>query len=133
MENIKAFFGFPNTDDAAKHRCREYLSNTVDYGLTLDPVPSFIEPLAEYLEVAQLSTETSQDGTETSESTIGDDPFWVKWDEYKEEALNLLTTNDGETFVCAWRRLEDGRLPHSTAPPDTQNRRRSSLARVRLA
>lgn len=165
MENLKAFFGFSNSDDAAKARCREYLIEAVKYGRTLNPVPSFIAEFEEYLATTSTAekpikaatngstgTSTSNDnGNEpTTESPVetatesaavdSDDPFWTKWDDYKENALNLLTgkpenhgvTPDGQ-FVTMWQHLEHGRLPHSTAPPEAQNRRRSSLARVRLA
>lgn len=156
MENIKAFFGFSNSDDLAKHRCREYLIEAVKYGKTLEPIPPFIAQVEEYLAVSGTpSSSTAESSPPASGSTDIDsdanssvtaavlsevDPFWIKWDEYKEDALNLLTTkpeNEGikpeGNFVNMWQHLEHGRLPHSTAPPEVHNRRRSSMARVRLA
>lgn len=158
MENIKAFFGFPNSNDSAKHRCREYLATAVAYGHTQTPVPPFIADVEQFLAETEPVTATDSDGhgdsadpssaaapppaTDNTPGTLptDNDPFWLKWDEYKEDALNLLTTDpenqgkipDGE-FVAMWRHLEQGRLPASTAPPEAQHRRRSSLARVRLA
>lgn len=161
MENIKAFFGFANSNDIAKHRCREYLVACVAYGETLTPVPAYINDFAEFLAETAPIEPASEDSANTSENqgsgsgegaivdangstTTGtlpqaDDPFWTKWDDFKEDALNLLTTapqNEGKhpegEFVGMWRHLEQGRLPASTAPAEKQ-RRRSSLARVRLA
>lgn len=129
MEEIKSFFGLSNTDSAARARCRAYLQEAVTYGSTLDPKPAFIATVEEYLALTPDTTPAS--------ST---DEFWAKWDEYKEDALNLLTTKDENkgilpegNFVAMWRYLENGRLPGSTAPPEHHERRRSSMARVRLA
>jgi hypothetical protein len=147
MEGIKAFFGFSNTDSAAKLRCKQYLEETVEYGSTLFPVPEFVPVIREYLETLPRNNEVAHatdDHHEPDSAAVTDgaeeDPFWTKWDDFKEDALNLLTTRpenanavpDGN-FVAMWQHLENGRLPASTAPPPAHNRRRSSLARVRLA
>lgn len=144
MENIKAFFGISNSDDAAKQRCREYLVEACKYGKTLDPVPTFITQVEEFLAETTKPDPAHPDAAVSSNSAAIDDDsehFWSQWDEHKEDALNLLTGKpenhgvhpDGQ-FVAMWQYLEHGRLPASTAPPEAhQTRRRSSLARVRLA
>lgn len=146
MEGIKAFFGFNNTDSAAKLRCKLYLKETVNYGLTLSPVPDFVPVIEKYLTTltenddAAVAEHSEHDYAVVTDGGSSEDPFWAKWDEFKEDALNLLTTRpensntvpDG-SFVAMWQHLENGRLPASTAPPIMHNRRRSSLARVRLA
>lgn len=147
MEGIKAFFGFGNTDSAAKLRCKQYLEEAVEYGSTLSPVPEFIPFIKEYLATLPKNNEATHatgDHHDSDSAAVTDgtdeDPFWAKWDDFKEDALNLLTTRpenanavpEGD-FVAMWQHLENGRHPASTAPPTTHNRRRSSLARVRLA
>lgn len=146
MEGLKAFFGFSNTDTDAKARCKQYLQETVEYGKKLTPVPEIIPTIDEFLASITPDTADAKDSSapssEASQETAVEDSdgFWDKWDEFKEDALNILTTkpeNQGVlpegNFVAMWQYLENGRLPHSTAPPETHNRRRSSLARVRLA
>ncbi|KAF5095034.1 hypothetical protein D0Z00_003296 [Geotrichum galactomycetum] len=143
MEGIKAYFGFSNTNSAAKLRCKQYLEETIEYGSTLSPVPEFVPIIKEYL--ATLPTEathtTSSNHHEPDSAAVTDgadeDPFWAKWDDFKEDALNLLITRPENAnavpegnFVAMWQHLENGRLPVSTAPPTTHNRRRSSLARA---
>lgn len=144
MDGIKAFFGFNNTDSAAKLRCKLYLKETVNYGLTLSPVPEFVPVIEKYLATLTENDDATEhpehDSAVVADGESSADPFWVKWDEFKEDALNLLTTRPensntvpDSSFVAMWQHLENGRLPASTAPPITHNRRRSSLARVRLA
>lgn len=139
MEGIKAFFGFTNTDSAAKLRCRLYLKDAMNYGKTVSPVPAFVTKLEEYFQSANPDDEDEQ--AHSAAVVVEDeDPFWIQWDEFKEDALTLLTTkpeNNGimpdGNFVAMWQHLEHGRQSGSTAPPVINPRRRSSIARVRLA